>query len=135
MSKTKEVVPMSTDELLAAMRELLPAKQEVAVVAAPKVLDFTGFGAVEVSDVPKADRDAVKAAMERIERLEEQIEKADEVFAYGEYRPGVSIDWGRGDKGRRDHYVAAARQAIAEEYEALNLRLTVHARLREHGLI
>lgn len=130
MSKTKEVVPMSTDELLAAMRELLPATQD-----APKVLDFTGFGAVEVSDVPKADRDAVKAAMERIERLEEQIEKADEVFAYGEYRPGVSIDWGRGDKKRRDHYVAAARQAIAEEYEALNLRLTVHARLREHGLI
>lgn len=120
MSTTKEVVPMSTDELLAAMRELLPAKQE-----APKALDFTGTGAVEAALTgPKVDRDAVRAALKRVDKLQEDIHKAEDLFHRGQY-----------NAAQRVHYVTAAQEAIAEEYEALNLRLSVHARLREHGLI
>jgi hypothetical protein len=130
MSKTKEVVPMSTDELLAAMRELLPAKQD-----APKALDFTGFGpSVQGGDAPRADRAAVKAAMERIRSYEEAIAHAERTYLNGEYRHG-DTNWGLHNDRVRDMRVESARRAITEEYEALNLRLTVHARLREHGLI
>jgi hypothetical protein len=135
MSKTKEVVPMSTDELLAAMRELIPAKD--VVPTAPAVIDFTGVGAPDVlivTSASKVDRAVVKAAMERIAEYEEAIRTAERTYRDGEYR-ALDRDWGLHNERVRDTRIESARRAIAEEYEALNLRLNVNARLREHGLI
>jgi methylase of polypeptide subunit release factors len=130
MSKSKEVAVMSTDELLAAMRELLPKDE------APKVIDFTGVGTgvVVTATAHKADRAAVKAAMTRIDEYESAIRSAERTYREGEYHRG-DHSWGMHSEAVRDARVEAARRAIVEEYEALNLRLNVHARLHEHGLL
>lgn len=139
MGNNKKVATMSTDELLATMREMLETSNEVAVVEQPKALDFTGFGAVRVESAGSpTDAKVVKDSMKRIEQYEADIARAEHEFAYGvrtlSLYGNVFIDH-VGDEERRDMLVSAARRAITEEYEALNLRLTVHARLREHGLI